>query len=127
MKNKGFTLVEIIAVITILGIILLFAIPKIGKMTVENDIEKYEKFMDVLNKSLHTYADMELGPNRNVTISIEDLEISKYLSDIPKMTNEEKKQSFIINKNNGVVNILIKESKVSFGSIKCNFDRCDKS
>ena len=42
--KKGFTMIEMLGVFTLLGIILLIAIPKITSMLKKNNIESYESF-----------------------------------------------------------------------------------
>ena len=79
MKNKGFTLVELLAVIVILGLVLGIAIPKATKtlelkkehlyeLTINELIETAKKYM---TNSPQKY--MEIEKNGEVSISVNDL------------------------------------------------------
>ncbi len=56
MKNKGFTLVEIIAVIVIMGILLLIVVPATSNLLKSNDEKKYSTYYEILEKGLEKYG-----------------------------------------------------------------------
>ena len=58
-KNKGFTLVEIIGVITIIAIILVFAVPAVVGILKKNDVNEYDRFIKDLCLSTETYAELK--------------------------------------------------------------------
>ena len=62
-KNKGFTLVEIIGVITIIAIILVFAVPAVVGILKKNDVNEYDRFI----KDLCLSAELNINsyPNLN--------------------------------------------------------------
>ncbi len=66
-KNKGFTLVEIIGVITIIAIILVFAVPAVVGILKKNDVNEYDRFIKDLCLSTETYAELNINsyPNLN--------------------------------------------------------------
>jgi len=46
MKNKGFTMIELLAVFTVIGIILIMAIPQITSLLKTSNEQEYETFLD---------------------------------------------------------------------------------
>lgn len=68
MKKKyGFTLVEMIGVITIIAIILVFAIPAFTGILKRNDEDEYNRFIKDLCLATETYAELNIAsyPNLN--------------------------------------------------------------
>ncbi len=56
MKNKGFTLVEIIAVIVIMGILLLIVVPATSNLMRSNEEQEYVTYYEILEKGLEKYG-----------------------------------------------------------------------
>ena len=59
--KKGFTLVELLAVMILLGIISLIAIPSIGKMLIRSRENAYESTKNELIKAAKKYAAEHTG------------------------------------------------------------------
>ena len=57
MKNKGFTLVELLVTITVLGIILAFSLVILNKLTVKNKDTEYKVYSDTLLQAAKIYND----------------------------------------------------------------------
>ena len=57
MKDRGFTLTELLIAITIIGIILSFSIAIINKLTVKNKLQQYSIYSDVLLDAAKVYND----------------------------------------------------------------------
>ncbi len=57
LKNKGFTLIELVVAITILGIILILALPKLSDLKNSNRTKKYEKYSESLMSAAKLYTD----------------------------------------------------------------------
>ena len=57
MNNKGFTLVELLITITILGIVLAFSIAIVNNITVKNKSQTYQIYSDSLLQSSKVYND----------------------------------------------------------------------
>ncbi len=53
--KKGFTLIELICVITILGLIALIAIPTINNMIIKSREESYDEQLDTIIDAARTY------------------------------------------------------------------------
>ena len=56
-NNKGFTLVELLVAITILGIIMAIAIPQLSNIQNNNKTTKYKKYADTIITSGKLYTD----------------------------------------------------------------------
>lgn len=98
--KKGFTLVELIAVVTLLGILLVFAYPKVTDISEKKNSEITEAKMKLIENATVDYMDRyandtEKGILQNIgdinCISLEDLEnenlIPVDISDIKKKYN----------------------------------------
>ena len=60
MKNKqGFTLIEVIVTLAIIGVILIIALPRIGDLRDSNKDKKYEAYKDSFLASSKLYVDSE--------------------------------------------------------------------
>ncbi|AIF43209.1 prepilin-type N-terminal cleavage/methylation domain-containing protein [Virgibacillus sp. SK37] len=99
-KQKGFTLVELLAVIAILAIIVAIAVPTIG-----NVISKSKDDADEANKELienaARLADVN-GELVNNTITVSELHSKGYLEEIPtNPKNEEEVYSGSVTKDTG--------------------------
>ena len=62
MNKKGFTLVEVLAVMIILGLLMLLVVPSINKLMKDNDEKKYstyERMMEEYENSQDSYTQVE--------------------------------------------------------------------
>lgn len=81
MKKNGFTLMELLAVIVIIGLVIVVAIPASNKLIKNNKEEKYKLYVETVEKAVLTYADMECNASSDPqNISIESLVKKKYLA-----------------------------------------------
>ena len=55
-KNKGFTLIELIAVVVIMGLILLIVFPATSRLMRDNEEQEYQTYYDIVQKSVELYA-----------------------------------------------------------------------
>ncbi len=92
MKNKkvkkGFTLVELLAAITIMGIIIIMAIPSLGSLATRNRTKRYENYAKTLISSGKVYVDSNsidiFGYEESgcYDITFEQLESKKLIKDM---------------------------------------------
>ena len=80
MKNKkGFSLIELVGVIVIIGLILIVAIPAVTKLLKSNNNKEYENYLKIIKAGALRYADElkdDLGNSNNsgcITIDLNDL------------------------------------------------------
>ncbi len=88
MKNrKGFSLIELMGVLVIIGLILLVVIPAVSRLLTSNDKKQYSKYLDIIEAGAIRYADSrkdDLGGHSDtgcVDISIEDLIEEDYIKE----------------------------------------------
>lgn len=55
-ENKGFTLIELIAVVVIMGILLLIVFPSLSNVIRSNENKKYDTYYDAVQEQLELYA-----------------------------------------------------------------------
>ena len=75
MKNKGFTLIELIAIVSLLALILSLSFPYFLNIAKRNEDNKYKSVVDDLCMAGKTYIQAENieAVNSTMTISIRDL------------------------------------------------------
>lgn len=56
MKNKGFTLIELIGVIIIMGLLIIIVFPATVKLMKDNDSKKYKYYYDLVEEAADMYA-----------------------------------------------------------------------
>ena len=87
-NQKGFTLVELLVAITILGIILVIALPQLSNIQQNNKTTKYRKYADTMLTSAKLYTDSYtedmFGNNKSgcVDIPYDDMKDKDLLKDI---------------------------------------------
>ena len=85
MKNKkGFTLVELIAVIVIIGVLVLITLPTIERITKENNNKVYQQQLDNIILSLKSWASdnrffLPEEENEILTMTLENLKSEGYI------------------------------------------------
>lgn len=81
MNRKGFTLVELVAIIVILAAIFLVSFPTLKNMLANDDKKKYNTIVEDLCTAGKTYmyANMDSFPNLSIIGGTIDLEISKLI------------------------------------------------
>ena len=57
MNKKGFTLVELIVVIAIMGVILILALPQVGRIRTSNQNAKYDTYAQAVERGAKLYVD----------------------------------------------------------------------
>lgn len=86
-RKKGFTLVELIVAIAIIGIILILALPRIGKIKSDNSKREYEVYEDSIESAAKLYVDSHgkdlFGNNESgcITIRYSQLKESNLIKD----------------------------------------------
>lgn len=111
MKNKGFTLAELLIVSVFMGIILLISVPNITSLMKQANDNKYESFLNdvylateaYIQKNISKYPELETGGSAYVYLS--DIVSSHYLKSTTidpktnKTISEELNYTVIVTKN----------------------------
>lgn len=99
MKNKGFTLIELIGVVVILGLLATFSIPALTKTFRDSADKQYEEYLKNIELAAENYFHSETNGDltTNYTITIGELVSSGYLKkEINPKTNTETPDSYIV-------------------------------
>lgn len=96
MKNKGFTLMELLAVIVIIGIISAIAIPMYGNLRNENNENSLKYYASLVRQAVNLY-EAEYMPKYGSDVTCIDISYQKLLD--LDLIKEEKLKC----KNNGVI------------------------
>jgi type IV pilus assembly protein PilA len=122
MNKKGFTLVELLAVIVILAIILVIAIPNVIKIIDKAKLDAYNKNKDLIERAAKTYltSNASLLPQNigdYTIIKLNDLITNNYINNIKDPKN---------NTNCDVNNSLVKVENIGINQYKYDaFLQCD--
>ena len=83
--KKGFTLIEMIGIILVLGLLMIFIFPSLTNTLKNNNKMKYESFAKNLELAMENYMvyEQELAVEGCVTLG--DLQTKNYIEDIPTM------------------------------------------
>lgn len=74
MKNKGFTMIELLAVFTVIGLILIMAIPQITSLLKTSNTQEYETFLDSIYIACEGYInDQNIEITNQYEVSIKKL------------------------------------------------------
>lgn len=118
MNRKAFTLVELLAVIVILGIILSIISVSVFNILEDSKENAYETQIEMLKASTKEYVSDKkrtlFSEKDNVCISIYDLYQERYITEIPEDTKTGKKMSehlgFIVKKDgDSITYTLVKD------------------
>lgn len=77
-KEKGFTLVELLAVIVILGIIVAIAVPAIGNIIEESRTKADEAEIQLIVDAARLY---EIQDGNTIPVTVDELETAGYLDE----------------------------------------------
>ena len=81
MNKKGFTLTEIIAVVVIVGIVIIIAIPASRQLIANNEKERIENKQKAVEKAMITYAETDNRKMNCVNMTIKDLVDNGYIKE----------------------------------------------
>lgn len=124
--KKGFTLVELLAVITIMGVILLISVPNITKSLKQTTSNQYAEFVSDIFLATESYitsrSDSLNLNNGNLTISVERLIKSGYF----KSTTINPKTNEKVNINSYVIVSLNSDNTYKYTYVDENQPVCSK-
>lgn len=87
-KNKGFTLVELLAVIAILAIIVAIAVPTIGNVIGDSEEKAHEANVELIENAARLAHVSGLEVEDDGGYSINELKNNGYLDELPKKVGE---------------------------------------
>ena len=131
MNKRAFTLTELIAVIVIIGLILLTAVPAVYKLLTDNKNKKYDYYYEMVKEAAYAYAKVkkdELGNSFNsgcVSATVGDLVNGEFLKEFNKDGNRVTDSQIIINNDHGkiAVDVYLKIGNIyTKGDKKDNID-----
>lgn len=110
MKNKGFTLVELIAIILVLSVILTVAFTTLSKSLENSNEREYQTMIDNISLAAEEYTnlpgiyrkiDEDLKAGKRVIIDITDLINAEIIDEVPTnpKTNKEITGYILVEKN----------------------------
>lgn len=81
MNRRGFTLVELVAIVVILATIFLVSFPTLKNMSTKDDKKRYDTIVEDICTAGKTYmySNMDSFPNLSIIGEIIDLEVSKLI------------------------------------------------
>lgn len=88
MNKRGFTLVELIAVIVILGIVITVMIPAASSLLSSSSDTKYQTYVETIEKAVIAYAEIETKASGSYLVKIQALINKNYLSEIDDINKE---------------------------------------
>lgn len=106
MRNKGFTLVEVLAVVVLLGIIITIFVPNTIKLVKQNNLKVYKIKEKELLRAAEDYANYDNGFNKPETgetryITMPQLVNGGYMNKILDSTSGSECSAFVKVVNNG--------------------------
>lgn len=102
MNKKGFTLVELLVTIVIMGIVIAIAFPSIRGLMVSNAEKKYKALADVLKQGSKLYADeKKYDLNACTKVSYNTLKANNYVKNNQIDINENCNDSYVYVIKNG--------------------------
>lgn len=122
MNKKGFTLIEIIGVIVIIGLILMIVFPTLSKLMTNNNIKKYDNYYLMIDEAAKVYASTmhdKMGPSTQsgcAEFSLNDLILKNYLQEY----NDKNTSCEMV-----TANIRVKNNKgkiTTYFQLKCSDD-----
>ena len=133
MNKKAFTLIEMIAVLAIIGVIILISIPAGKNLVKNNKQDKYKIYVETVEKAIYTYADLymkngsELSGTNALSGDVLDSVIGKTLNleKFEGVTSVKFEDTYKIEKgSNGKVTITPVEFKLNFDGTVCSKKEC---
>lgn len=113
MNNKGFSLVELLAVIIILGLISIITVPTIINKYNENKEKQYNQLVSSLESSAKIYTENHIDILNNVTTQGTKITIEMLIKEeLISANTKDPKTGEVLNKNSYVIVKLVNDKIV---------------
>lgn len=121
MKKSGFTLIELIAVLVMIGLLIAVVVPNVSNLMKDQNEKKYVMYYKLVNNAVEQYFDTrrdDLGGNENEgcvnDFTIKDLVAEDYLKYFDVESGKTCSEDLMYNGGNGVRNCIICGSPADF-------------
>lgn len=115
MKKNGFTMIELIGVVTLLFAVALIAIPTVEKIIKEGKDKAYQSQLDMIELATQNYlsenTDIKINEGQSIVVTFEELKKGKFLDydikDVKTGSEIDNTSTVTIKRNSGVFEFTI--------------------
>ena len=115
MKKNGFTMIELIGVVTLLFAVALIAIPTVEKIIKEGKDKAYQIQLDMIELATQNYlsenTDIKINEGKSIVVTFEELKKGKFLDydikDVKTGSEIDNTSTVTIKRNSGVLEFTI--------------------
>lgn len=114
MKKNGFTMIELIGVVTLLFAVALIAIPTVEKVIKEGKDKAYQSQLDMIELATQNYlseSSIKINEGQSIVVTFEELRKGKFLDydikDVKTGNEIDNTSTITIKRNSGILEFTI--------------------